>query len=194
MAKKRSKRRESIEDSGSGTFDPHSSGWESVGPLKDSQKTKKRSGRKSGRISGKHKSARMRRSTGKHRAVSRPTGHSLIPVVCSECFEELAFDTGVKTDVLTCPVCEHTANRPDDATLHRIESLRSAERTNLMIGLVLTMLSGSSLGIWHFLLGNPANAHNGGLFWGPIGVFFLLVMVLCVFSVKYEGNRYEVYF
>jgi hypothetical protein len=193
MAKRRTKRRESIEDSGSGTFSPHSSGWESLGPLADKPK-KKRSGRASGRKSGRMSSARMRRSTGRVKAVQRPSGHALIPVICSECFEELAFDTGVKSDTLTCPVCEHTAARPDDATLARIESVRKAEKTNLTIGLALSGLSAAAMVAWQALMTNPVNAHEGGLFWGPLGLFFLLVLVLAIFSVKYEGNRFDVYF
>src|SRR5690606_8404551 len=66
--------------------------------------------KKTGRSSAVTKAAASgRRSTGGRKAVAagpRPSGHELVPVVCSECFEELCFDTGVKTDSLTCPICE----------------------------------------------------------------------------------------
>ena len=162
-------------------------------------KSKRKSG-PIGRGSGKFKRSTGRarsisgRRSGAHRAVPRPTGHELVPVICSECFEEFAFDTGVKTDSLTCPVCEHTASRPDDATLHRISSLRKAEKTNFMITLILTVVGGSSYGAWALLMTNPANADSGGLFWGPLGLAILMVFVLMGFIFKYEGNRWETYF
>jgi hypothetical protein len=140
------------------------------------------SGRKSGRTSGAH------------RKIAKPTGHELVPVICSECFEELAFDTGVKTDSLTCPVCEHTASRPNDAELHHISSMRKAERTNFMIAAILFGVAGASVSAWSLLMKNPANSMDGGLFWGPLSVAILSAFVLMGFIFKYEGNRHETYF
>ena len=91
-------------------------------------------------------------------------------------------------------MCEHTASRPDDATLHRISSLRKNERTNYMITMVLTLLGGASYMAWVLLMTNPANQHDGGMFWGPLGVAILSAFVLLGFIFKYEGNRWETYF
>ena len=96
-----------------------------------------------------------RRSTGRARAVSRKaTGHELVPVICSECFEEFCFDTGVDSDSLTCPICEHSAARPDDGTLHRISSLRKAEKTNFAIAFLLTSLASGAFVAWAVLMKN----------------------------------------
>ena len=136
----------------------------------------KRSGRASGRGSGKFKRSTGRaksvsgRRSGKHRSVPRPSGHELVPVTCSECFEEFSFDTGVKTDSLVCPVCEHSADRPSDADLHKVSTNRKSERTNFMIAMGLGGVSGISYSAWAVLMENPANALEGGLFFGPIGV------------------------
>lgn len=178
----------------SDSFSPRSSGWESMGDLSGGSK-KKKSG-KTGRISGRAKSARGRKTTGRARAVRRKSGggHELIPVICSECFEDFSFDTSVKSDTLTCPVCEHSAARPDDGTLHRIHSLRKAEQTNYLITMVLTIVGSLAFAIWGVVQTNPANAADDAMFWGPIGVAGLAALVLMGFVVKYEGNRWEMYF
>jgi hypothetical protein len=148
------------------------------------------------RSTGKAKSVsgRSGRRSGAHRSVPKPTGHELIPVICSECFEDFAFDTGVKTDTLTCPVCEHTAQRPSDADLHHNSAKRRREKTNFMITLILTLVGGGSYGLWALLMTNPANADDGAMFWGPMGVAILSVLVLMGFIFKYEGDRWEAYF
>lgn len=169
---------------------------------------KKKSG-KVGRTSGKSKSMSGRKGTGKHKKATgrsksisarnapvkhRPSGHELIPVVCSECFEEFSFDTGVRSDSLTCPVCEHSASRPDDGTLHRISGLRKSEGTNFMITFILAVVGLSAFGSFAVVQSNPANAMDDAMFWGPIGVGALCAFILMGFIVKYEGNRWETYF
>lgn len=171
---------------------------------------KKKSG-KLGRTSGKSKSisarkgkgtGKFKKTTGRAKSVSarskparpRGTGHELIPVVCSECFEEFSFDTGVRSDSLTCPVCEHSASRPDDGTLHRISGLRKSEGTNFMITLILTVVGVVGFGSFAVVQANPANAADDAMFWGPIGVGGLCALILMGFIFKYEGNRWETYF
>lgn len=163
---------------------------------------KKKTGRSStvSRAVGKKGTGKFKRSTGRMASVSRrsgppPTsGHELVPVICSECFEEFSFDTGVKTETLVCPVCEHSASRPDDATLHRISTLRSQERFNFMITFGLTLVGLAAFGTWAVLITNPLNSTDSAMFWGPIGVALLSALVLIVFIFRYEGNRWETYF
>ena len=160
---------------------------------------KKKSGKASAVTGRKSGTGKFKRSTGKMAAVSKrsapvSSGHELVPVICSACFEDFAFDTGVRTDALVCPVCEHSAARPDDATLHRISTLRKEERTSFMITLMLTLIATGSFGAWGAMVGDPANAAKSELFWGPLGVAGLCVLALFVFTFKYEGNRWETYF
>lgn len=160
-----------------------------------SGKTGSISGRK-GKGTGKFKKSTGRMSSVSKRRPARPRGggHELVPVICSECFEEFSFDTGVKSDTLTCPVCEHSASRPDDGTLHRISSLRKSEGTNFLITFVLTTVGFLAFGAWALVQINPANALDDAMFWGPLGVAGLCALVLMGFIVKYEGNRWETYF
>lgn len=146
--------------------------------------------------SGRSASARSGRSTGRSKAVktARPSGHALIDVVCSECFTELAFDTGVKSEMLECPICGHAADRPDDGTLHRISGLRKAEKTNFMIAAILCLVGVGGFIAWAVLQKNPVNADDGAMYWGPLGASLLAALILMGFSFKYEGNRWETYF
>lgn len=170
MAKKKSARSASVSKKGTGKF--------------------KRSG------SARSASAKSGRSTGRSRSVkaAAPSGHALIDVVCSECFTELAFDTGVRSDGLECPICGHASDRPDDGTLNRISGLRKSEKTNAMIAIVLTLVAVVGFTAWAVLQINPVNADDGAKYWGPLGVSLLCVFVLMGFSFKYEGNRWETYF
>lgn len=149
---------------------------------------------KTGRTSSVSRgTGRTRRSTGRAKAVSSTgTGHELIPVVCSDCFEEFSFDTGTTGDTLTCPVCDHTVNRPDDGVLHRVHSHRGDERTNGIIVLALLAIGMAGWLAWVILAGNPAT--EGAGFWGPLGLAMLAALALIVFTFRYEGNRWEVYF
>ncbi|HZU96649.1 MAG TPA: hypothetical protein VFF73_08165 [Planctomycetota bacterium] len=151
-------------------------------------------------------SGRAKRATGKHsavkpstRAAPRPvgSGHELVPVICSECYEELVFDSGVKSDVLTCPICEHQAARPDDAQLAIIAEKRGQEKKNFMVGLILCVVSMAAFAVWIWLLRNPhTNAtENGPGFYGPVAVSGLAYLGCLVFTLsKYEGARHDVYF
>lgn len=152
-------------------------------------------------------SGKTKKATGKHSAVkatqARPAprrsggGHELVPVICSECYEELVFDSGVPSDVLTCPICEHQAARPDDAQLAVIAEKRKQESTNFMIGLVLCTVSVIAFGVWIWLLRNPhTNANeNGGAFYGPMAVSLLSYVGCLAFTLsKYESARHDVYF
>lgn len=152
-----------------------------------------------GKKSGKSKRAtgKIKRSTGRHTSVKkapRPSGHELVDVVCSECFGEFSFDTGVKTDTLECPICGHVSNRPDDGTLHKVQSLAKGEKTNFMITFFLALVGVGGFTAWAILQKNPLNSDDGGMFWGPLGAALLAAFVLMIFIPKYEKNRWETYF
>lgn len=148
-------------------------------------------------------SARAKKATGKV-AVPRTaplrtggSGHELVPVICSECYEELVFDSGVRSDVLTCPICEHQAARPDDAQLAIIAEKRKQEKTNFMIGLVLCLVSVGAFFVWIWVLRNPHNnsQENNAAFYGPMAVSLLTYIGCLAFTLsKYESARHDVYF
>lgn len=168
----------------------------------DSQEPEEESPKASKRGTGKHKAASGRtsgsfkKSTGRMKAVSAPklSGHELIPVICSECYEELVYDSGSKSEEIVCPVCEHSAGKPDQATLHHISDKRRTEKKNFVLAFTLWLLGAGGMGSWAILAQNPANAADDGMFWGPFGVGMLGFLVVLILGVKYENNRWEVYF
>src|SRR5262245_50978140 len=122
------------------------------------------------------KSAAQKKATGKVKAVggARSSGAPLVPVICSECHEDFMFDTGARSEEITCPICEHAAGKPDDAALHKIATQRSAEKTNFWLAFGLMLGAGIFYLVWICLMGNPANANDDGAFWGPLGLAILL--------------------
>lgn len=206
MAKKSGKQtgKHKAPPSGSGSgedFDEGSGETEAMAAKtskKGSAVRKSVSGKTSGsfkKSTGKVKAASGRRS-GEVKAAKapRPSGHELLPVICSECFEDFMFDTGVKTDTLTCPVCEHETGRPDDAQLHHIAERRRQEKSAQTLAVLFTLVGLAAFAGWVFMISDPANHSDSGKFWGPLGVSILCGLLLMVFGVKYENNRWETYF
>jgi hypothetical protein len=145
-------------------------------------------------VSGK--SASLKKSTGKMKAVAAPklSGHEMVPVVCSECYEELVYDSGSTATEIVCPVCEHSAGKPDDATLHHIFDKRRTEKKNFMLLFVLSLVGAVSGASWVVLAQNPLHAADNGMFWGPAGLGLVMFLVVFVLIHKYESNRWETYF
>ncbi len=161
----------------------------------EEQPKKKGATGRSKRVTGKQSAIKSTSA----RSVSAPrgSGHELVPVICSECYEELVFDSGVASPVLTCPICEHQAARPDDAQLAVIAEKRKQESTNFKLGLSLCVVSVVAFGVWIWLLRNPhTNANdNGPAFYGPVAVSLLAYLGCLGFTLgKYEGARHDVYF
>lgn len=153
--------------------------------------------KKSGRSTGRHPSARRKSATGRRpRVAAKPRGRGdqLIPVICSECHDDFLFDTSVNCDEIVCPICEHSASKPDGARLHHIAEKRRQEKSAFTISAILSGLAAASFMAWAVLMKNPANAADDAMFWGPLGVAGLSTLILFIFIFKYEGNRWETYF
>ncbi|MCO5165944.1 MAG: hypothetical protein M9894_06205 [Planctomycetes bacterium] len=157
--------------------------------------------RASKRASGARKAASgrsgaLKKSTGRMKAVSAPklSGHELIPVVCSECYEELVYDSGSKADEIVCPVCEHAAGRPDDATIHHIMDKRRTEKRSFTVAFMAWFLGMLGVASWAVLAQNPIHAADDAMFWGPFGGGFFALFVVFILAWKHENNRWEVYF
>lgn len=169
----------------------------------DDSQEEEESPRASKRGTGKHKAAAsgrasgsLKKSTGRVKAVAAPklSGHELIPVVCSECYEELVYDSGSKAEEIVCPVCEHSAGKPDQATLHHISDKRRTEKKNFVVAFALWLIGVLGMSSWAVLAQSPVNAADDAMFWGPVGVGGLCLFVVLFLGWKYENNRWEVYF
>jgi hypothetical protein len=190
--------------SGSGSSVSESGSASGAASEDDTEASDSKPAKKSG--GSKRQSGRTARASGSQRSVGagggapiRPlgSGADLVPVICSECYEEFVFDSKVKSDTLTCPICEHQASRPDDAQLAVIAEKRKQEKTNFSIALGLCLGSLLFFMIWVLALRNPhTNAHEAGaMFYGPGVVALLLFLGCCGMTLgKYEGARHDVYF
>lgn len=164
------------------------------GARKSASGTQKAVSGKAGKTTGKSKAVSGRRSGAVPAARPRTSGHELVPVICSECHEEFMFDTGVKTDSLTCPVCEHVAGRPDDATLHHVAERRRQEKGAFTLAAVFVGVGLVAFLAWAFLMHDPNNHADSAKFWGPLAVSIMSALALAIFGWKYETNRWETYF
>lgn len=187
---------------GSGSQSEAPAGSESGDASEEAPKKSGPQKKGSGRVAAK--SGKTGRATGSQRAVGpakdyKPVGSGadLVPVICSECYEEFVFDSKVRSESLTCPICEHQAARPDDAQLAVIAEKRKQEKTNFTISFALCFLAMASFSFWIMAMRNPhTNAHdNGALYYGPVFLSGLLFAGCLGFALaKYEGARHDVYF
>lgn len=176
--------------------EPESSGDDTEAVAAEDEGAKKKSGSVRKSQATKRSTGKMKAVSGKHASVSAPklSGAKLVPVVCSECHEELMYDTGAQGD-LVCPICEHSANRPGDAALHDMSGQLGSERSLAMIGVVLFLLATVLMTAWATTSQNPANLlPTSNMWWGTLGPAILCWLGLAVVAVKYESSRYECYF
>lgn len=158
-------------------------------------------GRSTGRaksISGKNKSAsgRMKRSTGKHKAAAprRRGAASPFPVVCSECFSEYEFDPGLAAEDIECPSCGHVASRPEDGALSHAADKTRAEKSGFMLNFLFLIVGLVSFFAFTVICFDPEMVKDDAMFYAPLGVSVLCALLLAIFLIKYEGNRWETYF
>jgi hypothetical protein len=164
----------------------------------EAPKAKKATGKQKA-VSGKAASVSQKgakgKSTGRMKSVGpRPSGHEMVPVVCSECYEELVYDSGSAATEIVCPVCEHSAGKPDDATLHHISDKRRTEKKNFTLVFMMWFVGAVSLAGWVSLAQSPINAADDAMFYGPFGLGILMFLVTMILTFKYENSRWETYF
>jgi hypothetical protein len=166
---------------------------EESGETEESPKSSKRASGKH-KISGKT-SGSFKKSTGRMKSVApKLSGHELIPVMCSECYEELTYDTGSAATEIVCPVCEHSAGKPQDADLHHIADKRRSEKKSFMMVFIIWLVGAIGWGAWIVLAQNPVHAADNGIFWGPLAIGLLAFLIVMIMVFKYENNRWETYF
>jgi hypothetical protein len=121
-------------------------------------------------------------------------GHETIRITCSECYEEFAFHSGVPGDEIMCPVCEHTAQRPDDGQLHRVADLARKERSRALLTVLLLVAHLGAFAVWLFGFSENPTLSAESIVYAPIGVCVLSFLALVVLGWQYESNRHEAYF
>jgi hypothetical protein len=122
-----------------------------------------------------------------------------IPFICSECYEEFLLPTSYSQETVTCPECLHVGKRPDADFLRTVTVHRRSEKKSLAGVLVVALLL---LGVVTFLvwLRSPYGTLElsrdmlTNVSYGLLGGALLLTGIMMWLLVRFEGNRWEVYF
>jgi hypothetical protein len=169
------------------------------GAAVSSRKTKATSTR---RTSVKKKSGRAKSS--------RSVGGSA-EVTCRDCNYDFTMDVASagQFDTLTCPVCEHRAQKPSQDILHQISLYKGIERGNLKFALVSVVIAFLAMVYWSVTSVDmsvvkaaaegvaSASARtelDPAKFYGPIAVAFIGFVAALIFGAKYERSRWVTYF
>lgn len=129
--------------------------------------------------------------------------------ICSECYEEFHLPADYSGETVTCPECLHVGKRPDDNFLRTVNVHKKEERKSL----ALTVAVGAGLVIVLFILvwvntpyvpvlesflaglglsGVELDARE--VTFGLLGGGGILTIILLWLLVRFESNRWEVYF
>ncbi|RME76835.1 MAG: hypothetical protein D6776_00570 [Planctomycetota bacterium] len=152
------------------------------------KRTSGKSARASSRRSGKHKQARVG-------ILAAGTGLR-VDLICRECLEDWNADADAAraADAITCPVCEHRAQRPSDDILHQIRLYKGMERRSLKAAIASVLVAIASYLAWLVLTHTGNNANEPALFYGPLAVTALAFLAAIFFAARYERSRWETYF
>ena len=119
--------------------------------------------------------------------------------VCSECYDEYLLPTSYSEETVTCPECLHVGRKPDDNFLRTVAMHKAGEqKTGFAVALcgILMFLSIFGL-IWINTAGGSdmvsASSHQA-VSYGLMGASALLGILFLWLLVRFEGNRWEVYF
>lgn len=118
-------------------------------------------------------------------------------ITCSECYSSFAFRGGSAGASITCPVCMHVGHVADRDVMSNLAIAKSGEKSKLMAAVIPTLLF---LGCGLFYLYTLTSKASTGeavessthLIFGGIGAVLLIASI--GLGVRYETNRYDVYF
>jgi hypothetical protein len=131
-----------------------------------------------------------------------PAGGARLQFICSECYEEFSLAAANMKDSLTCPECLHVGKKPAEDFIQKARAIRAREKKYLTLATVFALVAGlfAIAGVMLLsphadkvrnLLGGDDPSMANMVVGGGFGLFAILVLV---FSVQYEKNRWEVYF
>jgi hypothetical protein len=127
--------------------------------------------------------------------VARPA-KSTVPFVCSECYEEFLIPASYAQEMVSCPECLHVGKRPDADFLRTIHVHKSGEKKSFAlamgVGAVLLVLLLALM--WTISPYGPGTSGDSTIPMVLLGASALLTLAFIWLIVRFEGNRWEVYF
>jgi hypothetical protein len=129
-------------------------------------------------------------------AVPAGAGRGSITFVCSECYEEFLIPSSYSQEMVSCPECLHVGKRPDESFLRTVHLHKAGEKRSFFSAVIVaTLLLVTVVALlWMNTPYGPAGAAGGTLSLALLGGSALLTAILIWLVVRFEGNRWEVYF
>jgi len=134
-------------------------------------------------------------------AASAKMPRGSLTFVCSECYEEFLLSPNYSEEVVSCPECLHVGKRPDDSFLRTVNVHKAGEKKWLAMAIVCAALLclGLLALLWvrsPYFVGDPTVSRDtvSMLTFGLLAGAGILTLVLAWLIVRFEGNRWEVYF
>lgn len=122
-----------------------------------------------------------------------------LPFICSECYEEFILPATYSKETVSCPECLHVGKRPADDFLRTVTLHKSGERNALKMAITVTYMLVVSALILVWLISpkgvSALQAETHGTVTTVVGGLTVILVALLAWAVmRYEKNRWEVYF
>lgn len=118
-----------------------------------------------------------------------------VRVICSECYEEFRLNAEFDGESLTCPDCRHTGNRPEEGFIAKVRQHQASEQMSLIMAVAAAVLflgTAAALVLVNSFKARPTVDPN--INYAIVFVALILLFVLGYAAVRYERNRWDVYF
>ncbi len=135
----------------------------------------------------------------KLRPAAAVTSRGSVAFVCSECYEEFLLPANYSQEMVSCPECLHVGKRPDEDFLRTVNRHKAGERKSLamaiaagaiLLTLVLALLWLTS----DMYIAQHKGQPDKNVVLGLLGGSALATLIFAWLTVRFEGNRWEVYF
>ena len=176
--------------------EPEPESEEAVAAAKPSPKAKKSKGKKA--KPKKEKKTKAAKAPRKAAPPPRVSGRAYA-FVCSECYDEYLLPASYSDETVTCPECLHVGKKPDDNFLRTVAMHKAGEQRTtfgVMLCGLLMLLSVFGL-IWiNTAAGSSlvSSSSHQAVSYGLMGSSALLAVIFFWLLVRFEANRWEVYF
>lgn len=146
-------------------------------------------------------SRRSKSSRGSKRTTKKSASRGKAPkggaeVMCRNCKESFTMNVQLarEQEVMTCPVCEHRSQAPNDDILHQIDLYKGMESKSSALAIIFVVIGVASMAFWSVYASIHGDATDSAMFFGPIGLSVVSLMISLVFATKYERGRWATFF
>ena len=118
-----------------------------------------------------------------------------VTFVCSECYEEFLLPSNYSKDMVSCPECLHVGKRPDQDFLRTVNIHKSGEKMAFLAALGTGVcLFAALLYLMYVLTPYSGGKTDKNIILALTGACAVLTVVFLALTIRFEKNRWEVYF